>query len=346
MKTKHFLNCELTEVKTQDISDKYFMFEGYASTFGNKDRGNDIVLRGAFTDTIRKMESKVVPIKGTEFSKMMPVLWQHNWDQPIGSFVEMREDEKGLYVKAILPKGDDFVKGRVIPQMEAGSISDMSIGYVIEKESFNGNIRSIEKAELFETSLVTIPMNADAVITGFKSSGIQDLPVAPMGTHWDHDGAQKRHEGKDVHDSAYLFTKEKDGVTECLLPIADILDGKLTIIPDAIFRSAFLVQKGIDGVNEYEHEAIKKTIADYYVKMNLESPYKENGTFRADNVKLLSERELETLLKGGVCFSQKQAKAFVSLLNDDGQRDVDEKSQRDAELKDTLTKLNETLKTL
>lgn len=334
MKNKHFLDCALLEVKTSDFSEKYFMFEGYASTFGNEDRGGDIVVRGAFEDTIKKMYSKAVPIKGTEFSKLMPVLWQHNWNEPIGSFVEMREDAKGLYVKGILPKSDDFVRGRVMPQMDAGSISDMSIGYIIEKESFTGKVRNIERAQLFETSLVTIPMNEEAVVTGFKSHEIKGLPVADASQVFD--AKNMTYDGND----AFLIVREDVK----LLPIADMVGDELSIIPKAVFDAALQVHKGdvTDGMTIHDITDVKDALGACYKQMGLESPFTDKGAFYVNDIKSLSERELETLLKGGVCFSQKTAKSIVSLLNDDAQRDVDAKSQRDAELKAEINKLIKT----
>ncbi len=320
MENKQFLDCKLTEIKVNDFSDEYFTFEGYASTFGNVDRGNDVVVKGAFSDSIIDMRSNVVPIKGTQYSKMMPVLWQHNWGEPIGSFIEMREDAKGLFVKAILPKDDAFVRDRVIPQMKVGSISDMSIGYIVDKQSFDGDIRKIEKATLFETSLVTIPMNADAVVTGFKSIS-DDLPIASKDAVWNSDNEA----GASI-----------DG-EELKVNITCEVDGVETVIPFALFKAARDINANPDM------EAAKPDIEKYYKAMGMESPFKEQKAFRVDDIKSVSERELETLLRSGVCFSQKQAKAIVSLLNDEAQRDVDAKSQRDAELKAELTKLLNTL---
>lgn len=341
------LNCKLHEVKVADVSDRFYSFEGYASTFGNTDLGNDIVERGAFTDSINDLKKNSKPINDTEFSKLMPVLWQHNWDEPIGSFVEMREDARGLYVKGIMPKADDFVKGRVVPQMEAGSISDMSIGFMINEQSYNGDVRSIEKATLYETSLVTIPMNPMAVVTGFKSANFnKELPIAPMETEWDHDGAQDRHTEKGVDDQAYLYAeKTGEDIYEYQLPIADFIDGKLMVIPKAVFRAAFILQseKGLEGLSDSNVASIKGSVIKYYEAMGMESPFREQKAFKLDDHKSLSERELETLLKGGVCFSQKMTKTIISLLNDEAQRDVAVKSQRDAGLKENLIKLLNTL---
>lgn len=325
------LNCKLHDVKVADVSDRFYSFEGYASTFGNIDLGNDIVQRGAFLESIEDLKKNSKPIPNTQFAKLMPVLWQHSWDEPIGSFVEMREDDRGLYVKGILPKSDDFVKGRVIPQMETGSISDMSIGFMIQEQTYDGEIRTIEKATLYETSLVTIPMNPKAHVTNFKSAApFKDLPVATRGLSIE-----------DMTGKAYLWEDKESG--DALLPIAGVIDGKMQIIPELLFKAAAFVATKSDQIPAKDLPEVIGDINNYYKKAGMDCPFKDVVTFRLDDEKSLSERELESLLCGGVSFSQKMAKKIIALFNDDAQRDADVKSQRDADLKETLNKLLNTL---
>ena len=79
------------ELKKIDASDeKFFTFEGYLSTFNNTDLGDDVVIPGAFKETIAELEAK---------GGHLPILWQHNHDQPLGIFTSMKEDEKGLFIK-------------------------------------------------------------------------------------------------------------------------------------------------------------------------------------------------------------------------------------------------------
>ncbi len=155
---KHYKSFSFEVKEIQEDDSEFFTFEGYASTFGNIDLGDDIVEKGAFSESLLKNPS-------------VPVLWQHDMAMPIGKSIEMREDERGLFVKARLPKGDDFVKGRVMPQMKVGSIQEMSIGFFIKGASYDREkeIRTLEKIDLFEFSLVTKAMNPQARISGFKS---------------------------------------------------------------------------------------------------------------------------------------------------------------------------------
>ena len=116
------------EVKALNNEDpKYFEFEWYASTFGNVDDGGDRIQAVAFTKTLREWSAR--PDK-------LPVLWQHDTTMPVGVYVELAEDAKGQFVKGRMPKADTFVSGRVIPQMEVGSIAKMSIGYSADKYDY------------------------------------------------------------------------------------------------------------------------------------------------------------------------------------------------------------------
>ncbi len=153
------------EMKELTEDDDFYYFKGYASTFGNVDLGNDVVVEGAFTETITKF-SKESPL---------PALWQHDHHEPVGVFDVLREDKKGLYIEGRMPKEDSFVRERVAPQMRIKSVKAMSIGFWIKDWKHEDDVRKLLKIDLIEISLVTSPMNPDAVITDFKSLSFDDI---------------------------------------------------------------------------------------------------------------------------------------------------------------------------
>lgn len=146
------------DLKQFDEDDKFFRFEGFASTFGNTDLVDDIVERGAFSESLKRQAQ-------------VPILWQHNMGEPIGRSVILEERDQGLFVSAVLPKKDTLVNGRVIPQMEIGSIKEMSIGFFIKRFEIDEDreIRILKEIDLFEISLVTKAANPMALINDFKS---------------------------------------------------------------------------------------------------------------------------------------------------------------------------------
>ena len=133
-------------------------FEGYAATYGNKDLGDDIILPGAFDESLNARPAKRVKM-----------LWQHDTHKPIGVWKEMSSDDRGLYCRGRLLL--ETTGGRETHAfMKAGAIDSLSIGYRVGEYKIDGEngVRIIEKAELIEVSAVTFPMNPQARISAVK----------------------------------------------------------------------------------------------------------------------------------------------------------------------------------
>ena len=130
------------------VSDKS-LIEGYASLFGQADQGGDIVVKGAYAASIARLKAAGQRVK---------MLWQHDPAQPIGVWDEVREDDRGLWVKGRLL--DSTQKGREAAALiAAGAIDGLSIGYRTTKASKNDKgQRLLTELELWEVSLVTFPM--------------------------------------------------------------------------------------------------------------------------------------------------------------------------------------------
>lgn len=332
------------EIKEFSEDGEFFIFKGYASTFGNVDRGGDVILPGAFIDSIAEMK---------RLGDFLPVVWQHNSDEPIGIYTAFYEDTKGLWVEGKLPKEDTFVSGRVIPQMKVGSVRKLSIGYSVWMDGgsfeIRDDVRFISKLVLWEVSPVTIPMNNEADILEMKALvPFQDLPLADRDKPWNASAAKARvktwagaNEGLDSpsiqkkYSKAFLWydKEEADTFAAYKLPIADVIDGKLTAIPRGIFAAAGVMRGARGGVDipEADKAGVIKHIERYYSKMDMESPFKEGASFRIDDFKSLSDRELEGLLKAGVCFSSQNTKVIISTLKAAGLRDEDSAGHRDGE---------------
>jgi HK97 family phage prohead protease len=132
-------------------------FEGYASVFGVVDQGMDVVERGAFAKSLGS-------------GRRVKMLWQHDPNKVIGVWDEIKEDERGLYVKGRLIK--DVALGReAMALMRAGAIDSMSIGYrtVEAVPEAGGRVRKLMEVDLFEVSVVTFPMNEAAMVTDVKN---------------------------------------------------------------------------------------------------------------------------------------------------------------------------------
>ena len=106
--------------------------------------------------------------------RRIKMLWQHDPAQPIGVWDEVREDNRGLYVKGRILQSVE--KGReAIALIEAGAIDGLSIGYRTVKASKNTKgQRLLQELELWEVSLVTFPMLPSARV-GAKADGLVRL---------------------------------------------------------------------------------------------------------------------------------------------------------------------------
>lgn len=129
--------------------------------FNNVDLSNDVVVPGAFAKSLR---DHGLPM----------LLWNHKMDEPpLGTMIEAKEDKRGLFIKAELPKDDTFVSGRIIPQLKKRGLKGMSIGYrATEKEVRKSDgARLLKGIHLVEVSVVTRPMNPLAEVETVKSLG-------------------------------------------------------------------------------------------------------------------------------------------------------------------------------
>jgi uncharacterized protein len=135
--------------------------EGYASLFGHRDQGGDTVQAGAYGASLKALAAQ---------GRRVKMLWQHDPGQPIGVWEEVREDAKGLYVK-----------GRILTEVErgreaaallaAGAIDGLSIGYrTLRAERDAKGQRLLAEVELWEVSLVTFPMLAEARVSAKADS--------------------------------------------------------------------------------------------------------------------------------------------------------------------------------
>ncbi len=140
-------------------------FEGYASLFRIADLGKDVVEPGAFRESLARRGAAGVKL-----------LWQHDPTEPIGRWIELREDTRGLYVRGRLSLA--VARAREIHAlMRDGAIDGLSIGFRSERartEPRTG-LRRLVKVDLWEISLVTFPMLPQARVSAVKAA----RPLSP-----------------------------------------------------------------------------------------------------------------------------------------------------------------------
>lgn len=143
-------------------------FTGYGSVFDVVDLDMDIVAQGAFKKSLGDWKKK---------KKLPPVVWQHDFRNPIGPYLEMTEDDKGLFVKGLLLVDEVQKAKEARALMKHGAVDGLSIGF-ITKDAKNGKdkegrpVRVITKVDLLEVSIVTLAANTQARVTDIKAISI------------------------------------------------------------------------------------------------------------------------------------------------------------------------------
>ena len=142
-------------------------FEAYASVFGNVDSYGDVVVKGAFADTLAEWKAS---------DNRLPALFGHRFDDPdynIGHVEEAVEDDHGLKVRVQLDL-DSPKAVQVYRLLKGRRISQMSYAYdVLEggpsKSEELGDYYELRKLKLHEVSVVPIGANQETEVLGVKA---------------------------------------------------------------------------------------------------------------------------------------------------------------------------------
>src|ERR1700743_2986384 len=129
-----------------------------------EENGKRIIRGTASTPNPDRMNDIVVP-EGAEFNLPIPLLWQHNHDQPIGNVTDATVNAKGITMEAEIASTDvlgplkDFLDN-CWQQIQLKLVRGLSIGFNPKEYSFlyNGGIK-FSIWEWLELSCVTIPAN-------------------------------------------------------------------------------------------------------------------------------------------------------------------------------------------
>jgi len=147
-------------------SDENGIVEGYASTWTKTpDSYGDIVIKGAFTETLKKRKATGHPF---------PLCFNHDFDQIIGAVFEAEEDDYGLKIRASFLNTPAAQEKREL--VKEGIVWQFSFAYSVlgaeaptEEEKKQGISQKLTKLDLYEVSLVPVPANQTAIVTEIKN---------------------------------------------------------------------------------------------------------------------------------------------------------------------------------
>lgn len=140
------------------------VFTGYASVFGNTDSYGEVVVKGAFAESLEAQDA-------------FPVYWSHQMSDPmmnIGKTLEIYEDDHGLFVKGQLDL-DSPMGAQVYRLIKDGRVNQMSFAFDVEdfkqaKSAEGGDdVIELHKLKLHEVSVVQVGANQATELLDVKS---------------------------------------------------------------------------------------------------------------------------------------------------------------------------------
>jgi uncharacterized protein len=146
-------------------------FEAIVSVFGNVDLIGDVVVPGAFKDSLTRWSEAGDPI---------PVVWSHAWDDPmshIGVVEAAEERDDGLYVKGRLDVDDNPIAKQVHKLLKRRSVKEFSFAYdVVEggpAERDSEKVYELRELDLIEVGPTLKGMNPDTQLLAAKAAEMQ-----------------------------------------------------------------------------------------------------------------------------------------------------------------------------
>lgn len=283
--------------------------EGYLATW-DIDRANDRIAKGAFAETIADFIARGRNLR----------LKRNHWNL-IGMFdpEKLVEDDTGLFgtaeINLLVQEGHE-----AYALAKQGALSDFSVAFSADpsRVDMEDGVRIFRAVTLWETSLVDEPMNPGAVATSVRGAvPVGNLPtrIASRDTAWDSTGAIERirtetgsdEEPSDTYRSAFLYFEDgmEEDFTAYKLPVCDVVDGDLAVIPRAVFAARAALEGARGGVDmpEDERPKVEATINALYERMDMDPPFEmgstnEERTWSAEEVRGLPISDQRYIIRG------------------------------------------------
>lgn len=154
------------------------------------DTDDERIITGIATTPSTDRDDDVLEPAGAKFALPIPLLWQHNHNQPIGEVIEAQITDGGIQITAKIAKiaEEGKLKQRIDEawqSIKSGLVKCLSVGFKIKEYNYFEQSWGlhIKEWEWYELSVVTVPANPDAVITSVKqikdAFTLQNIPKLP-----------------------------------------------------------------------------------------------------------------------------------------------------------------------
>jgi len=149
----------------KDIDEKRLIVTGYFGAFNNVDLGGDILEPFSANRTIIE--------RGPKGSNDIFFLRQHDTNSLLGKPKVLKADEYGIYHES--PISDTTLGKDTAILIRDGVLNKFSIGYRVVQEQHINGVNHLKEIHLYEGSVVTFPMNENAILTGVKNKSVEDV---------------------------------------------------------------------------------------------------------------------------------------------------------------------------
>lgn len=151
------------------------------------DTDDERIITGIANTPSTDRDDDILEPTGAKFNLPIPLLWQHNHNQPIGEVIQATVTDKGIEIVAKIAKitENGKLKDRLDEawqSIKSGLVKCLSVGFKIKEYNYLESSWGlhIKEWEWYELSVVTVPANGDAVITSVKQiKEAFSLPLQP-----------------------------------------------------------------------------------------------------------------------------------------------------------------------
>ena len=204
MKNKS-LNVAVTGFKMDNNTGE---FTCYGNIKGNIDHARDRTLDGAYQKSIEQhMKNGTMP----------KMFWMHNAHSiPVGKWIEMREDEKGLFMRGkLFTKSPEAIA--IHEAASEGALDSFSIGYIEVDSKYNSShgCNDLIELDIKEVSWVTFACNEASLLQSIKS-------------HMDDGELPSKAELRELFKTTGWFSKRQvERITSAYNPADDNSEGEI-----------------------------------------------------------------------------------------------------------------------
>ena len=139
------------------------------------DTDDERIITGIATTPSTDRDDDILEPTGAKFALPIPLLWQHNHNQPIGEVIAAEVTTAGILITAKIAKIAEAgkLKERIDEawqSIKSGLVKCLSVGFRTKEYNYMDDSWGlhIKEWEWYELSVVTVPANPDAMITSVK----------------------------------------------------------------------------------------------------------------------------------------------------------------------------------